>query len=57
MRLLKRFNMNRTNFEKDNLTYSAPEIDVIEIKSEGCLCNSIQTSSSDPDDFEYGGKL
>ena len=50
--------MKKTNVTKIDASYVAPTVDVIEMKSEGCLCGSLdRTQSNAPDDFEYGGTL
>ena len=50
--------MKTTNVTKIEASYVAPTVYVIKMKSEGCLCGSIdQTESNDPDDYEYGGRL
>ena len=39
-------------------SYTTPTVSVVSLEFEGCLCGSFgRTTSSDPDDFEYGGKL
>lgn len=50
--------MKKTNVTKIEASYVAPTVYVIEMKSEGCLCGSLdRTQSNAPDDFEYGGTL
>ena len=39
-------------------SYTTPTVSVVSLEFEGCLCGSFgRTTSSDPDDFEYGGKF
>ena len=39
-------------------SYTTPTVSVDSLEFEGCLCGSFgRTTSSDPDDFEYGGKF
>ena len=50
--------MKTTNVTKIEASYVAPTVYVIKMKSEGCLCGSLdRTQSNAPDDFEYGGTL
>lgn len=50
--------MKTTNVTKIEASYVAPTVYVIKMKSEGCLCGSLEnTRSNDPDDYEYGGRL
>ncbi|MGM9791978.1 MAG: hypothetical protein ACI3Y4_06200 [Candidatus Cryptobacteroides sp.] len=50
--------MKMTNATKIDASYVAPTVYVIEMKSEGCLCGSLDnTQSNDPEDYEYGGRL
>lgn len=49
---------NKKVLTKNAEHYSAPEISVVEMHPEGCLCEShYQTETGNPDDFEYGGLL
>ena len=39
-------------------SYTTPTVSVVNLEFEGCLCGSFsRTTSSDPDDYEYGGTL
>lgn len=53
-----RDNMIKTNVKMIDASYTTPTVSVVSLEFEGCLCGSFgRTTSSDPDDFEYGGKF